>query len=321
MGHSVASLTGMFDSLLDLSRIEAGAVEPVPGAVHLASLLVPLIEEHRPEAEQRGLRLALRCAEQARQLCIHSDPVLLDNLLRNLIGNALKYTPRGGVLVALRRRHGSAGGDRWRLQVIDTGLGIGAADRARIFEAFYQVHNPGRSPARGLGLGLSIVQRLSVLLNHPLHLASTPGQGSCFGIEFDAVASEAAQTPGNPLPSRPRPGLRLAVAEDDDETRRALVALLEALGCEVLDAPSGDLLMQRLAALTGPWPDALITDYRMPGQLDGLGLARRWRAQLGDEAPVLVLSAEVRVPALVAGTAWFGKPVQEDRLRDWLGRL
>lgn len=322
MGLSVASLTGMFDSLLDLSHIEAGAVEPLLGPVHLASLLLPLIEEHRPEAEQRGLRLALRCPEAARSMCIHSDAVLLANLLRNLIGNALKYTPKGGVLVALRRRPVAAGAARWRLQVIDTGVGIAEADRARIFEAFYQVANPDRSRARGLGLGLSIVQRLSVLLGHPLHLASTPGRGSCFGIEFDAVSGEASPGPDTRLRAEVRAGLRLAVAEDDDETRHALVDLLEGLGCEVLAAPSGDALLQQLGELTGPWPEALITDYRMPGRLDGVGLARCWRDHQGEHAPVLVLSADSRIPSLLQpDIAWFGKPVQEDRLRDWLGRL
>ena len=322
MGHSVSSLAGMFDSLLDLSRIEAGAVEPVPGPVHLPGLLLSLIEEHRAEAEQRGLRLALRCPEAAHTLHVHSDPVLLEDLLRNLVGNALKYTPRGGVLVALRRRQGDAGGTRWRLQVFDTGIGIGAADQARIFEAFYQVDNPDRSRARGLGLGLSIVQKLARLLGHPLALASIPGRGSCFGIELDAVPAPAQDLAAPPTGPALRPGLRLAVAEDDDETRRALADLLEGLGCEVLSAASGDALMQRLEALEGPWPEALITDYRMPGKLDGLELARRWQAHLGANTPVLVLSADTQAPgSLPSGIAWFGKPVPEDRLRRWLAQL
>lgn len=322
MGHSVSSLAGMFDSLLDLSRIEAGSVEPVPGPVHLPALLLSLIEEHRAEAERRGLRLALRCPEAAHTLHVHSDAVLLEDLLRNLIGNALKYTPRGGVLVALRRRQGPGAAARWRLQVIDTGLGIATADQARIFEAFYQVDNPERSRARGLGLGLSIVQKLARLLGHPLSLASTPGRGSCFGIELDAVPAPPPDAPAAPSGEGPRPGLRLAVAEDDDETRRALADLLAGLGCEVLAAASGDALAQQLAALAGPWPEALITDHRMPGQLDGLGLARHWQAHQGAHAPVLVLSADTQAPAsLPAGIAWFGKPVSEDRLRRWLAKL
>lgn len=322
MGQAVNSLASMFDSLLDLSRIEAGAVEPSPTPVHLPALLLALIEEHRPEAEQRGLRLAVRCPDAARTLHVHSDAVLLEDLLRNLIGNALKYTPRGGVLVALRQRHEVAGGTRWRLQVIDTGIGIRETDQARIFEAFFQADNPDRQRARGLGLGLSIVQKLARLLGHPLHLASTPGRGSCFGIELDAVPVAPPAVAAAPSRPGPRAGLRLAVAEDDDETRRALTELLEGLGCEVLDAASGDALAERLRSLDGPWPEALITDHRMPGQLDGLGLARHWQARRGGPAPVLVLSADTRAPAsLPPGIAWFGKPVTEERLRRWLAQL
>ncbi len=216
MQQAVTSLTGMFDSLLDLSHIEAGAVRPRWTVVSLPTLLARLLEEYAAEAEHRGLRLALRMPAAARSLQLHSDARLLERLLRNLISNALKYTRVGGVLVALRQRHAPKGSLRWRLQVIDTGVGIAAEEQLRVFEAFYQVATPNQAASEGLGLGLSIVQRLSTLLGHPLHLRSNVGCGSCVGIEFDALLADAGSArqavasaptllpPSFPLPEIPR---------------------------------------------------------------------------------------------------------------------
>ncbi len=324
--QSAAALAQMFDSLLDLSRIEAGTLAPALAPVPLARLLAALVEEHQAEAERRGLRLALRLPAAGNgaapaALQVHSDAVLLGSLLRNLIGNALKYTDRGGVLVALRRRQTSPGGRGWQVQVIDTGIGIAEDEQAQVFEAFYQVRHRDRTMARGLGLGLSIVQRLAALLDHPLTLRSVPGRGSIFSLALKAAAAPAVpeQRPDAAAPAPAlQPGLRIALAEDDADAREALCVLLRGWGCEVTAADSGDALLHRLAAAPGPWPEVLVTDHHMPGTLDGLGLAQRWRERLGPAAPVLLVSADPALPASAALLDRLPKPVLPERLAAWL---
>jgi signal transduction histidine kinase len=324
MARSVASLTGMFDSLLDLSRIEAGAVEPDWQSVALAPLLVQLVEEFGPEADRRGLRLALRISTRAQALQLHSDAVLLDRLLRNLIGNALKYTHTGGVLVALRRAPSpDPAADAWRVQVFDTGIGIDEDDLPRIFDAFHRVDGADRTRVEGLGLGLSIVQRLSVLLGHPLHLRSRPGSGSCFGITLVRAPLQAClPTPADRWASRPiAAGTSIALAEDDDDAREAMEGWLRDAHCRVIAAHSGDALLQRLDAEPGLRPDALITDLRMPGRLDGLALARAWQSRFGAAAPVLLVTGEAALPAAAPGLRLLRKPVKAAQLQAWLAEL
>jgi signal transduction histidine kinase len=180
MGRALGSLSAMFDTLLDISRMDAGAVTPQPELFRLRPFLARLVDEFMASAHSSGLRLALRVSADAQA---HSDPVLLEGIVRNLLGNALKYTQRGGVLLAVRRR-----GPAWQLQVWDSGPGIGDEDHERIFEEFYRVRSAQpkgsaeveREP--GLGLGLAIVQRQCRLLGHRLQLHSVPGRGSRFSV-------------------------------------------------------------------------------------------------------------------------------------------
>jgi CheY-like chemotaxis protein len=210
------------------------------------------------------------------------------------------------------------------VQVIDTGIGIAEDEQAQVFEAFYQVRHRDRTMARGLGLGLSIVQRLATLLDHPLTLRSSLGRGSVFSLALTASAEPAAPAhrPEAAIPAPTLgPGLRIALAEDDASAREALGVLLVGWGCEVVAADSGDALLHRLAAAPGPWPEVLVTDHHMPGTLDGPGLALRWRERLGATAPVLLVSAD---PALPAGAADFDrlpKPLQPERLAAWLAQV
>ena len=184
------ALGAMFEALLDLSRMDAGALQPQHQRLDLDALLLRLVDELSPLAQAKGLRLALRVAGGAARgtRSTHSDPALLEAMLRNLVGNAIKYTSAGLVLVTVRPWRA---GTVWRLQVWDTGIGIAPAEQARVFDEFYQVGNPARRREQGLGLGLAIVHRLARLLDHGLSLRSTPGRGSCFELRLPAADAEA----------------------------------------------------------------------------------------------------------------------------------
>ena len=185
---AVRALEGLLRGLLDLSRLDSAAGAPLRQAVPLQALFDGLALHHQADAQARGLRLLLRPTT----LQVDSDPVLLDQVLRNLVGNALRHTRRGGVLVAARRH----GAHSVRLQVWDTGIGIPADQQQRVFEPFVQLHDPwpGRHP--GQGLGLAIVRRAVDLLGHPLVLRSVPGQGSCFSIGLPLAGGDLGARPG-----------------------------------------------------------------------------------------------------------------------------
>lgn len=171
--RAVRVLGTSLDSMLDVSRLDAGVVTPDLQSVQLGALFVSLNHMFTAHAEQKGLQLRVR----ASGLWVRSDPHLLHRMLGNLIDNALKYTVRGGTSVTARAR-----GDCVWIDVRDTGIGIESEHLGRIFEEFYQAHDPGKAQAHGLGIGLSIVHRLSGLLNHPVEVRSRPGRGSRFRL-------------------------------------------------------------------------------------------------------------------------------------------
>ncbi|HEY5076527.1 MAG TPA: ATP-binding protein, partial [Acidimicrobiia bacterium] len=183
IGNSLDALDSLFKTLLDVSRIDGGAVVPEQKVLALGPLLRHLADEFAPQAEARGLRLSLRMADVSAKLWVRSDPQLLERILRNLLANAVKYTPRGGILLACRPRTVTGKDERgisrrfWRIEVWDSGVGISSSDQERVFEEFFQVNNAGRDRNAGLGLGLAIVNRLVRLLNLRLDLRSRVGRG------------------------------------------------------------------------------------------------------------------------------------------------
>ncbi len=324
---SVLALSAMFDALLDISMIESGGLVAHRRAVTLRGLLLRLVDDHQAQADARGLRLALRLPASATAVAVDTDPALLETMLRNLLSNALKYTRAGGVMLALRRRHGAPG--QWRLQVIDTGIGIDPAWQQQVFDDFVQIDNPQRQRSQGLGLGLSIVRRLAVLLAHPLRLRSVPGRGTCFSLGLqEAAVGEPGPGAAEPAPgpvgrSGALRGRRVAVVEDDPDARQALVDLLTAWQLDTVAADDAEALQQALAraATAGEPPiEALITDLRLPGPQDGLALAGALRAQAGDAAlPVLVLTADLSRPP-APEVDWLVKPAAAQALWAWLQR-
>lgn len=318
---SLAALDSMFAALLDVSRIDAGAVLPHWDLVALAPLLRRLADEWAPEAEARGLRLALR-AGPADAVTV-TDAMLLERVLRNLLANAVKYTQHGGVLLACRSRVQADGRHAWRVEVWDSGIGIAAGDHERVFEEFVQVGNPGRDrqQAPGLGLGLAIVRRLARLLQLRLVLHSRPGRGSVFMIDgltpAGAVPQRAAAARGR---MRRLAGTLVVVIEDDADIRDAMRRLLRLWDCRVVDGGhSGDVLRQLPAESVA---HAVVADLRLADGRRGPAEAQALFAAWGRSVPLLLVSGETAAGQLrdlqQAGHTCLAKPVSPARLRAWL---
>ncbi len=319
MAASLQALTQMFDVLLDISRLDAGIVPVNAQAVPLAPLLHRLHDELAATFRARGLRLGLHLVSRGAGATTISDPVLLERCLRNLLDNALKYTARGGVLLALRPR---AGG--WIVQVFDSGIGMSAEVLARAHEEFFQADNPGRDRARGLGLGLAIVQRMLRLLGHTLHLASRPGQGTVATMVLAAgpPVAAAAEPAAGVAPTAP--GV-LAVIDDDAAVREGLVALLQLWGHTVLHGADDATLRAAWQAAGKPPVQALVTDLRLARHRTGLEAVAALRQAWGRDLPALVITGDIAPDRLQAlrdsGLPWLAKPVMPMRLRGWLSTL
>jgi signal transduction histidine kinase/ActR/RegA family two-component response regulator len=311
---SVAALETLFSALLDVSKLDAGVVVAQRCSLHVRPLLARLADELMPEASERGLRLAVVSPDAV----VLSDPMLLERIVRNLVSNALRYTATGGVLVACRRR-----GTQWSLEVWDTGSGIAAGERERIFEEFYQGSRPATQRAGGLGLGLAIVRRLAELLGHEVSVDSRVGRGSVFRVRVPAGEPEDAQARHARQQAGPIAGRHVLVIDDDEDVRDAALRLLAQWGCRVTVVPDGEAACRQCEA--GLRPDALLVDYRLGAGMDGLATIAAVRAVLGTQVPAALISGESEAAQLAritaSGVALLHKPLPAARLRSVLAHL
>jgi signal transduction histidine kinase len=266
--RAVHALGTSLDTMLDISRLDAGVIEPQMKAVALSPLLQSINQMFASRAEEKGLQLRVR----ASQLWVQTDPELLERLLANLVENAIKYTTQGGVLVVARQRDHTV----W-IDVRDTGIGIAPEQREQIFDEYYQGHNPGRDRSQGLGIGLSIVRRLSTLLDHPVLVQSRAGHGTRFRIVVPtAPARQNSAAPPhllskldfvNTLPPLEDSDLpqRVLLIDDELDIGDALTALLGSYGValQVVRDEAGAQAALKQAAAQGLHYDALLCDYRL----------------------------------------------------------
>jgi signal transduction histidine kinase len=322
--RAVNALGASLDTMLDVSRLDAGVVVPEVQAVQLDALFLPLNHTFSARAEQKSLQLRVR----ASGLWVRSDPQLLHRMLSNLMDNALKYTASGGVTVMARDR-----GETVWIEVRDTGIGIAPEQSGRIFEEFYQVDNPGRDRSHGLGIGLSIVQRLSRLLGHPVQMHSRLGRGTHFRLVVQAANAQASALAG-PFPPQAaaadaeeqrrrgaaRLPARVLLLDDEQEIREAMTGLLRSHAVEAQAVGDEASAARALAQARGegrPF-ELLLCDYRLADGADGLDAGLRL-SRAGDVAtPLLLITGETspdrllrvresRVPVLF-------KPVVANRL-------
>lgn len=315
MSKVLESLESLFGALLDIARLDSGAIEPRREVFSLQPLLDTLAAEFCTETQAKGL--ALRFRDTSAWIC--SDPVLLERILRNLIANAVRYTTRGGVLVGCRRR-----GALLRIEVWDSGIGIATDQQAAIFDEFYQIANRARDAEQGLGLGLAIVRRLASLLVHRVELASRVGRGSAFFVSVpiaDARAPIPAKLPtavDQPAPAATPSARQVLVVDDDARAREALGTWLAAWGCDVVSCASAADVEVALESLPHA-PDALITDWRLPGGEDGLDVVRRVRERFGADVPAILITGDAlddaRRVAAAHAVLLLHKPVRPAALR------
>jgi signal transduction histidine kinase/CheY-like chemotaxis protein len=312
MGQSVESLDSLFDELLDLSRLDAGIIELKPGPVALEDSFQRLDREFQNEAQARGLRLRF---VPTRALA-WTDPVLIERVLGNLVSNALRYTRRGGVIVGVRRRGGAL-----VLEVIDSGVGIAPADRARVFDEFYQVGNPARDRQRGLGLGLAIVRRLCDLLGHRIELDSQPGRGTRFRVwlPLSALPPPTLAPPPAQVPAAVRglEGRRVLLVDDEREIREASARVLAQWGA---DARAAAGRAEAEAAMASGWaPEIAVVDLRLANGEDGMDLVHWLRAALRPDLPAVLISGDTDASQLARVRAsrlpLLTKPVSAAKLR------
>lgn len=277
LNTALLALSTQLDSLLDISKLDAGVVAVSARNFPLTPFLLRLGKEFQPIAQRKGLMLEVQAPSDG--LC-HTDPLLLERILRNLLDNAIKYTDAGKIVMTVQAN--SAG---FEVSVRDTGLGIALAEQEHVFEEFYQLNNPQRDRSQGLGLGLSIVRRLSDLLKLAIKMTSTAGVGTAFTLQIGAgVAGDVAHEPAQLTPSSIQ-GIKVLVIDDEEAVREGMRTLLEALGGEVQVA-SGTEQAQALAKVSRP--DVVLADFRLHGNDDGLAAVRSLRVMYPGLAALLV---------------------------------
>lgn len=311
---SSRALEDLFNALLDVSRLDAGVLKPDVQSFPLAAVLGRIRHDFEPSARAKGLQFA--CPAPADYL--HSDPVLVEQILRNYVSNAIRHTGSGGIEVACERR-----GESVRVSVIDTGCGIPKDQQESIFKEFYQLGNPERDRTKGLGLGLAIVARLATLLDHPIAVASQPGKGARFSVDVPLGDPAAAAQPQAPVPDSASPdvrGLTVLVVDDDMAAREGLRELLTTWQCTVYDTSNLDEVRQALA--NDGSIDAIIADYRLRDRETGVQVIETVHRSAGRRIPALLITGESAVDRLKHATAsgfqLLHKPVEPAKLRAFL---
>lgn len=308
--QSLDGMSLLFNALLDISRLDAGALQPEIRTVRLDEVLHPIVQEFTLLAEIKGLRLRYRPTDSI----VRTDPALLSAVVRNLLSNAVRYTAEGGLLIGGRIR-----GGRYRLQVWDTGQGIPEDQHQSIFEDFSRVPGTPNDPNH-FGLGLSIVRRIAGLLDHPLGLRSRPGRGTVFSLDVPLAAtgqSPSALQTEHGLAPRSLTGLRLLVIDDDEDGRNAMRLLLTGWGATV-DCVAGRA--QAEAAVRAAPPHAIIADLDLAEGDSGRAVIAHLRAHLGRPVPAMLITGDSAAQPQPGDPLFLHKPVAPGRLRSVLNR-
>jgi len=317
MQQALEGLKTLIDTLLDISRLDSGALVAEPADFPAVTLMQRLSAEYTPRMAAKGLKFRM----VGNPVWVRSDSVLLGRILGNLLDNALKYTEQGGVLLSCRRRGNTA-----RIEVWDTGAGIAPEDQAAIFDEFVQVGPARHDRSQGLGLGLSIVQRLAALLGHELSLRSVPGRGSVFSVTVPLAAESVDSVRPPPLlVAADKGGPPLAVMLDDDATiLTALGMLLEEWGFETIGAATPEDVLAQIAQRRRR-PDVIVADYFLPGGRTGTDAIRQIRAYCNAPVPSIVLTGDTGPERALEvgriGSHLLQKPVMPDMLQDMVHRL
>jgi two-component system, sensor histidine kinase len=314
---ALASLSNLLDTLLDVARLDSGGIEPQYADFPVSAVLDRIVPEFASVARSAGLELDFVSSSA----WVRSDVHLLETVLRNLISNAIRYTPRGRVLVGCRRRP-----DGLLISVHDTGIGIEGEHLEAIFTAYYQVRAGGRARTTGIGLGLSIVERISTLLSLSREVRSIPGRGSLFAVLVPygrprgrtrsrvMVATGAARIPS----------LAIAVIDDDPGVRLGLAATLAKWGHRPIAAATAtEAVVQFIGADLSP--DFIISDYHLAGAVKGDAAIEEVRREFDRAPPAAIMTSDpdprLHATAGDKGFTLLAKPLNLVELRALLERI
>jgi two-component system, sensor histidine kinase len=319
INRSMDSMSALLDTLLDVSKLDAGVVQPRIEKIDLEPLLLQIANEFAVEAEEKGLYFRVVSARYV----IESDPVLLGRVIRNLVSNAVRYTETGGILVGARPR-----GATTHIEVWDSGLGIPAENHDEIFQEFFQMRQPSDDRQGGLGLGLAIVKRTCDLLGHTLELKSITGRGTRFSI---VVPRASGRPPSDLGAAMPMPnfeafgeGYKVLLVEDDPLSAEAMIELLQSWGFSCAHALTYDAIALALKELENA-PSLIISDFRLPNSITGEVAVAHAFSEIGHKVPALIITGDTAPDRLqvLDGTGFplLHKPVQPAQLRSVIRHL
>lgn len=320
--RSLQTMEDLLRTLLDISRLDAGVVQPEIVDVSLETLFSSLRSDFQPVAEIKGLGLRFRPVN----IAVRSDRTLLRRILQNILSNALRYTRTGGVLVGTRQRGGII-----RIDVADTGCGIPDEQREAVFEEFSRGKAPpgAELAGGGLGLGLAIVRRMAGALGHPVTFSSRVGRGTIFHVDVPLAFNAVVEQPPTPVEAERAPGYglfgtKVLLVENDVDVLNAMASLLERWRCEVRTATSTGEALETLGD-TDWVPDIVIADQHLDNGDLGILTVAEARDYLGRNVPALIVTADpsqaVIAAARAAGIELMRKPLKPAQLRALLAHL
>ncbi|MFT6640186.1 MAG: signal transduction histidine kinase/CheY-like chemotaxis protein [Gammaproteobacteria bacterium] len=314
---SVKSLEGLFNALLDISKLDAGTELVNKQHVQLHSLLLQLQSDFQPLAVGKGIEFVC----DVEDCIVYTDLVLLQRLIRNLVSNAIRYTSTGTVTLAAKQL-----GESVLISVTDTGPGISTKDQIRVFDEFVQLNSDQHASGEGIGLGLAIVKRISILLDIPISLVSEPGLGAVFSVkitcgQFDKAEDKAEDKDGEVNYLDDVENLFVLVIDDEPAVCLAVEVLLEVWGYVVMTAISGDAAVTQLREID-EIPDVIISDYRLSNNETGGSAIEKVRNYLEQEIPAIIITGDIAPGQLSdmkkLGLPMLYKPCEPDELRKLL---
>jgi len=274
------ALQELFESITEISRFDEGAIGVSMQSVDLAGVVYPVVQELKIVSDSKGLALDYVPSS----LCVASDPALLTRILRNLIGNAIKYTDVGSVVVSEARE-----GDHINISISDTGVGITEEEQSNIFDEYHQIINKKRQRSEGIGLGLAIVKRIAALLDHPISVTSTLGEGSVFTVKVPVCPDSDHEPFSKESEIASMTGVKILVIDDEVDALQGMQLILKSWGCEVDIAETPD---QARACLRTRQPNIILSDYRLHEQINGIELIDQLKQEFELDIPCVIISGD-----------------------------
>ena len=311
---STDALSDLLNALLDISKLDAGVLQPKPTDFQLRPVLQRIQTDFSDVAKDKSLSLKIvDCS-----LVVHTDPTMLERILRNLVSNSIRYTHDGKVLLGCRRQ-----GDSINIQILDTGIGIEKENLDNIFEEFYQVENPERDRSKGLGLGLAIVKRLSDLINCPINVSSEVGKGTTFQIRVPYVEKQMVTIAQAESYNDDLAGTRVIIIDDEVLIRKGMTTVLKEWGCSVMQAESIEDALDQVGDDCAV--DMILSDYRLRENTTGIDAILALHNQCKRNIPAIILTGDTDPERLkeakASGFKLLHKPVSSAKLRSLMGYL